>query len=391
MSRTTNAVAAWALGLSAIAGAASAQQATLTWLGTIDEGSDCVPWAISADGEVVAGKCSRPFKWSRTHGMQPLAPLPQSGFYYVVNDISADGSVVVGFAGSLGPLGLAVRWPLEGATQDLGFVSQSGQIPYSQATNVSSDGSVYGVTNDGYFVWTADQGIRLLNYYFRGVSDDGRTIFGIDASGLFLWTADRGVERFAQPPCVNVGDYLSGDGSTIIGVCGVQIYRWRRETGFLPVPTPFGGLAGLSAVSGDGRVILGYAGDGAWISIEDEGFHGLVADLLRQRGVDIGDWDFDGATAVNNDGTVIAGAAHIPLGPTGNLYAWVAHLRPSCGTSDYNHDGDSGTDLDIEDFFRCLSGDCCTTCYTDDINGDGVGGDDADIEAFFKVLAGGNC
>ncbi len=66
---------------------------------------------------------------------------------------------------------------------------------------------------------------------------------------------------------------------------------------------------------------------------------------------------------------------------------------PTCGTSDFDGDGDSGTDQDIEAFFACLGGNCCATCFPggSDFNGDGDSGTDQDIEAFFRVLAGGNC
>jgi hypothetical protein len=64
-----------------------------------------------------------------------------------------------------------------------------------------------------------------------------------------------------------------------------------------------------------------------------------------------------------------------------------------CGTSDFDGDGDSGTDADIEAFFACLAGNCCATCYEGgaDFNADGDSGTDADIESFFRVLAGGPC
>jgi hypothetical protein len=62
-----------------------------------------------------------------------------------------------------------------------------------------------------------------------------------------------------------------------------------------------------------------------------------------------------------------------------------------CGSSDFNGDGDFGTDADIEAFFACLAGNCCATCGSADFNGDGDYGTDADIEAFFRVLAGGTC
>jgi hypothetical protein len=62
-----------------------------------------------------------------------------------------------------------------------------------------------------------------------------------------------------------------------------------------------------------------------------------------------------------------------------------------CGSPDFNGDGASGTDADIEAFFACLAGNCCPTCGSADFNGDGSVATDADIEAFFRVLAGGSC
>jgi|GEM_PF-5560245 len=64
-----------------------------------------------------------------------------------------------------------------------------------------------------------------------------------------------------------------------------------------------------------------------------------------------------------------------------------------CGSSDFNGDGDFGTDGDIEAFFSCLGGTCCATCFCQgsDFNGDGDFGTDQDIESFFRVLAGGQC
>jgi hypothetical protein len=66
---------------------------------------------------------------------------------------------------------------------------------------------------------------------------------------------------------------------------------------------------------------------------------------------------------------------------------------PACGTADFDGDGDTGTDADIEAFFACLAGTCCGTCFAlgADFNADGDVGTDADIESFFRVLAGGPC
>ncbi|HYE61012.1 MAG TPA: lectin-like protein [Phycisphaerales bacterium] len=64
-----------------------------------------------------------------------------------------------------------------------------------------------------------------------------------------------------------------------------------------------------------------------------------------------------------------------------------------CGTADYNGDGDTGTDQDIEAFFACIGGTCCPTCWHlgSDFNADGDAGTDQDIEAFFRVLGGNPC
>jgi hypothetical protein len=86
-----------------------------------------------------------------------------------------------------------------------------------------------------------------------------------------------------------------------------------------------------------------------------------------------------------------AGADLSPAGvPTALLRITPA---PTCGSADFNCDGDVGTDADIEAFFSCLAGNCpaapCTS--TADFNSDGDIGTDADIEAFFRVLGGGTC
>jgi subtilisin-like proprotein convertase family protein len=67
--------------------------------------------------------------------------------------------------------------------------------------------------------------------------------------------------------------------------------------------------------------------------------------------------------------------------------------RATCGSADFNCDGDIGTDADIEAFFACIGGNCpaAPCASTADFNGDGDIGTDADIEAFFRVLGGGHC
>jgi hypothetical protein len=92
------------------------------------------------------------------------------------------------------------------------------------------------------------------------------------------------------------------------------------------------------------------------------------------------------AYAVAPDGTIVGEA----FGGTAAVAVVWTPITPAC-SSDFNHDGDSGTDADIEAFFACLAGNCCPSCGSADYNRDGDSGTDADIEAFFAVLAGGAC
>jgi hypothetical protein len=91
--------------------------------------------------------------------------------------------------------------------------------------------------------------------------------------------------------------------------------------------------------------------------------------------------------ALARDGELVAGGFFTQAG--GFPSAFLAHWElPS---ADFNHDGDPGTDADIEAFFACLGGNCCPTCGSADFNGDGDVGTDQDIDSFFRVLGGGNC
>ncbi len=103
--------------------------------------------------------------------------------------------------------------------------------------------------------------------------------------------------------------------------------------------------------------------------------------------------------AIEQSATDLGDAGWDPLFGHGlvNAEAALAHLRAQlgggCGTADFDGDGDTGTDADIEAFFACLAGNCCGTCFSAgaDFDGDGDTGTDADIEAFFRVLAGNPC
>jgi V8-like Glu-specific endopeptidase len=78
-------------------------------------------------------------------------------------------------------------------------------------------------------------------------------------------------------------------------------------------------------------------------------------------------------------------------GAFGSAFGMTSLPRATGCTTDFDGDGDVGTDADIEAFFACLGGNCCGTCASADFDQDGDWGTDADIESFFRMLAGGPC
>jgi len=113
------------------------------------------------------------------------------------------------------------------------------------------------------------------------------------------------------------------------------------------------------------------------------GVHQLPnGDVMWTSGAGVFVWDH---TANVSNNVYVGGGRYLDFLTIGST--------PACGTSDFNGDGDFGTDQDIEAFFACLAGNCCATCWQggSDFNGDGDFGTDQDIESFFRVLGGGNC
>jgi len=144
---------------------------------------------------------------------------------------------------------------------------------------------------------------------------------------------------------------------------------------------------GSIGVSDDGSVISGDANTTPMVWRQGRGF-ALLAGYLAANGANLPNgFAAVALTAMSPDGRTFAGRCSVN-GAAGNF---IVTLPPYCGGADFNGDGDTATDADIEAFFACIAGDCCPSCGSADFNGDGDTATDADIEAFFRVLAGGHC
>jgi probable HAF family extracellular repeat protein len=141
---------------------------------------------VSADGSVVVGwgtnasSLEEAFRWTAGGGMVGLGDLPGGGFGSYANAVSADGSVIVGSSRAASDYTHAFRWTAGGGMQDLGLMPGYGSWatpPLSVATGVSADGSVVvgfasSPTSNEAFIWDEVNGMRQLDEVLAGLGLD---------------------------------------------------------------------------------------------------------------------------------------------------------------------------------------------------------------------------
>jgi hypothetical protein len=198
----------------------------------------------------------------------------------------------------------------------------------------------------------------------------GNTIVTAEVDALYVWNGEL---------------YMGGFNMRVDGVLA-QVAKWDGTTWTAVGQNPTGRVWSLAAFD-DGTGEKLYAA-GTALGL------GRIFRLEGDTWVPVGGGaDAQAVKLLPHDGKLYVGGSFRLLNneEANGIAAWTS--CPSCGTADFDGDGDVGTDADIEAFFACLAGDCCATCYSGgaDFDADGDVGTDADIEAFFRVLAGGNC
>jgi len=334
---------------------------------------------------------------------------------------STDGAVVFGFGTNSAGQHEAARWT-GGVAAGLGFLASGGYN--STIYGCSADGTVacgenvyQGPPNPvpplpvtQALRWTLGDGPLPLGFLpgngflstARAMSADGAVVVGyaLDSTSTYRpskWTQVTGMVDISGGTVRAQARGVSADGLIIVGTrLGTvgEAFRWTGGSGFEFLGTG-AGYAGSSVidVSADGRRVVGVNSSAGIVraSVWDQGLGWReVSAILSDAGVDVSGWTLTNCLSLSDDGRVLAGNG---TNPNGDTEGWVAviPMRPQCGSADFNQDGDSGTDTDIEDFFACLGGGCCPGCGSADFNGDGDTGTDLDIEAFFRVLGGGSC
>jgi probable HAF family extracellular repeat protein len=238
---------------------------------------------VSADGSVVVGASQLPpapfrpadpvaFRWTPASGMQSLGVLP-TGYSSRANDVSADGSVIVGTSNiNQGNGSEAFRWTAQGGMQGLGDLA--GGIVASEGYAISRDGStIVGMGNDGV---------------------QGRAV---------RWTQQTGMVSLGQLPGGNGwGQALAvnGDGSVIVGTASDPLDQFGR--------------------AGTDRA--------AFIWDSAHGMRKLQTVLETEYGLDLSRWDLGSAVGISADGRVITGKN---VGGDYGITSWVAVLGTPLG------------------------------------------------------------
>jgi probable HAF family extracellular repeat protein len=248
--------------------------------------------SVSNDGTFVgiggaASSFEQAWRWTQADGFQGLGFLPGTTTSRA-NDISHDGSVIVGQSGSE-----AYRWTAGGGMVGLGTAPF---MATSSAVAVSADGSVIGGEGNGVggpinvaWIWSGGTFTNLghMNPFVGftrlfGLSSDGTTAVGWSLNAnfqieAFRWTAGSGMVGLGafDPGAFSYESFAtdcSADGSIVVGSSRApdnhRAFIWTQATGILDLQTymettyglDFGGwtLQEAQAISDDGTVIAGF-------------------------------------------------------------------------------------------------------------------------------------
>lgn len=313
------------------------------------EYADSMPNGLSADGNWVVGRAQAGlgsgklhlFRWSKSTGMEDLGPA-------VGEAVSNDGNVVVG-RGDTPPFG-AVRWTTGGGIKDLGSL---GIFGLTQAEDVSADGSVVvgisasAIGGNEAFKWTEASGMVALPKLggatviasANAVSASGSIIVGDSNSQAVLWSGNGAPLPLGFLPgsTTSAALGLSADGSVAVGRSGNEAFLWTNQAGMqgLGFLSPNDVMSTALDVSADGKVVVGevfgntFRGE-AMIWNPVFGMRSLKAVLEAQ--VDLSGWELQRASAVSDDGQTITGWGINPKGVTEGWIATIPKNVPEPGT-----------------------------------------------------------
>ena len=275
---------------------------------------------ISADGTTVVGWGSVSsqqriaFRWRIGQAIEVLQGLP-GATDIAAYAVSADGAYCAGASGTR-----AIRWGPDGVPQDLGVPA-----PYATATAINGDGTAVAgqasiaMFNNPVFLWTQSGGVEWLGtHYYSGsavvdMTPDGTTIVGYDQTvpccvSRWSWTRATGVvlttSSYRQPTAVCDLGYpiiTTGD-SNWPSITKVT------EGGFVSYPNSYGCRS--YGANANGSVVAAQSWSIGRPVLWTADLQGAqdVATYLADRGVDLTGWTLSTVKNLSADAHVMAGS-----------------------------------------------------------------------------------
>lgn len=302
------------------------------------------PTGISGDGSVIVGgpedngssTVGSAVRWTNSGANVELLVTPVGTVNSSAKAISTDGSAIVGWVAANSAPSQALLWT-SGGFQIL--TDLAGTTGGSKALGVSSTGSfVVGVGNlsnvDQAVRWrTSDNSVLGLGQLAGGsgsraaaVSSDGGIVIGtaFNASSsqrAFIWRESTStmseLQMLAGAYNQSAANGISADGSIVAGRVWGSLGRATYWTTSDNVAHDMGTLAGdnnsgATAISANGQVIVGHSSNsgGDYRAFRWTQATGMqsVGQWLAGAGVSVpAGWKLLGATAVNQDGSVLVG------------------------------------------------------------------------------------
>lgn len=269
--------------------------------------------ALSYDGQWIVGDSAsadggQAVIWQPDGTIMSLGALVPTGPMGTARGITDDGSVVVGSC--LSPSGWqAFRWTASGGL--IGMGDLAGGAFNSAAQTVNDDlvifGTGTGTPGPSAFRWTLTGGMVSLG--------------DLPGGGFFS-------EPYAVTPDATV---MVGRGmSTASGTERFEAIRWTQAGGLEGLGDLPGGVFESFALdlSDDGLTVIGFGtsalGQEAMVWTREQGMRRLVDALTGIDGPPSG-WFLTAATAISGDGRVIVGNG---INPAGQTEAWIWTLPP---------------------------------------------------------------
>ena len=315
-----------------LSGTGWAQTPSFQGLGQLPGTQGTYAQGVSGDGSVVVGYFydvslrTHAFRWTISGGVEDLGTL--GGLSSEAYGVSSDGSVVVGRAANFNGGLRAFRWTAAGGMQDIGTAAS---FSYSDASKVSSDGSVVVGLQGQAYRWTAAGGMQTLGALASGaystalgVSRDGVVAVGYSYNAAGQGRAYRCTTVTGMTDLGTLGGTegiahaASGNGAVVVGESRDKNAFWRAfrwtSSGLQNLGTLGGPMAAANDVSSDGSIVVGKSLTSSLTSSNrafrwsaKKGMQDLRQALLSAGVTSVQNWTLFTATGVSADGKTMVG------------------------------------------------------------------------------------